>query len=336
MGLSSQLVPYAIVAASMVVVELYILIQLLPRSNGPPTLTRMLLGCSVLLGSAGLLMALLAEFTNPTYDSYTAILWAFNFMMMGPPGLWIIGVMIYRDRRVDPTGWVWPVTIALLATLAEVLMGVLFSVGAGDLGAVPAVLAASLASIWFLWSMGAAMVALIVWIPLPVAVRSLLVGLAAASFVAPWVTAAPLIGALLMTGVMGTTFLVALLILNSGSLAIGSHWTLSYGVFGGFLAMDLTAIGVAMAPTSMPAILGFGLVVAGTMTLEMTILLREAYVPGSWSVGARRSDRATSAPVNATMWTKTPAWKSVRGEGPAVVAPEGTIESSALQAPPEA
>ncbi len=166
-GLSATLVPYATIAVPMIVVTIVVLGLLLRSERGPPLLTQMLLALSVLLGGTVLLTALLFVFIDT--DGTTAWTWvlvAFNFMMMVPLGLWFIGLIVFRDRRIEPHGWSWPLSFGVAVTGSEALMGVLFAYG-GASGAlsVPATFALGLSSIWFFWSMAAVMAALTVWAP---------------------------------------------------------------------------------------------------------------------------------------------------------------------------
>ncbi len=270
------MLPFALVAIPMVVVEVYLLTQLVPRSGAPPTLTRMLIAGSALIGSAGLLMACLYVILSPNYSTYTAVFWAFNFMMMAPLGFWVIGVILLRDRPMNPRNPFWPILIALLATTAEILMGVLFTVGASDLYAFLPVMAGTFTTIWFLWSMVAAMVAMLFWIPLRPSVRRPLLGLTLSGVVAPWVVVAPLTGAVLMTGAMLVTF--ALLAYQAWSTPLPSSGGLGLPgwIVLSFLATSIAGYLVILAPGTSAA-LGFGGVMAVVMTGEFAFILWEGY-----------------------------------------------------------
>jgi hypothetical protein len=199
---SGDIVGDVLIVVGMVVVEIFLLTRIIPRSGPPATLALMVIGTSELLGSAGLLMALVGAFFQSNLTTYTVVLFMFNFMMLTPPGLWVIAVIIYHDRRIDTTSWFWPVAIVTLATTAEVLMGLLFTVVSGSTPTIPVVLAGTLNSAWYFWSMGAAMVALLVWVRFEPIVRYPLLGLAGSAAVAPWVVVDPVAGALLMAGVI--------------------------------------------------------------------------------------------------------------------------------------
>ena len=105
--------PYAGIAIPMIAITIVVLGLLLRTERGPPLLTQVLLALSVLLGGTLLLLALLFVFLDS--DGTTAWTWvlvAFNFMMMVPLGLWFIGLIVFRDRRMKPRGWSWPLSLA--------------------------------------------------------------------------------------------------------------------------------------------------------------------------------------------------------------------------------
>jgi len=273
---SQGMLPYALVAIPMVAVEVYLLTQLVPRSGAPPTLTRMLIAGSALIGSAGLLMACLYVVLSPDYSTYTAVFWAFNFMMMAPLGFWVIGVILLRDRPMNPRNPFWPILIALLATTAEILMGVLFTVGASDLLAFLPVMAGTFTTIWFLWSMVAAMVAMLFWIPLGPSIRLPLLGLTLSGVVAPWVVVDPLTGSILMTVAMLVTFGILAYQAWSTPPTPRSGLGFSEWVVLSFLAMSIAGYLVVLDPGTTAA-LGFGSVMATVMTGEFAFILWEGY-----------------------------------------------------------
>lgn len=284
---SDALAPDAAIVVIMLAIEVYLLTQIVPRRGPPPTLTRMIIGSTALLGSASVLMALTAAFMTPTLGAYSIVLLTFNFMMLGPPGVWIIAVILLHDRRIDPMSWVWPLAIAGMATAAEVLMGLFFVVANGATPLDPAdVAAATFSSAWFLWAMVGAMGALLLWLPLPRALRVPLAGLAASGVVAPWVPAEPLLGAALMAGVMSVTLAAVFLEQRHAPAAEPRVYTLLLGVFAGFLGMTVAGTLVALAPGSLAALFSFGLAMAAVMTAEFTVLVREGLAPGGARAGA--------------------------------------------------
>lgn len=280
--LTADLTLDVIVAVAMVVAEVFVLLQLVPRSGPPPPLTRMVIGSSALVGSSGVLMALLAAFLQPNLSNYSVVLMAFNFMMLGPPGLWFISLIVFEDRTIRPRSWLWPVVLTTMATSTELLMGVFFTVAGGSALDVGTVLAGALTSAWFLWSMASAMVALLLWLPLKRTVRNPLLGLAAAGVAAPFVPADPPVGALLMALVMAVTILGSLQDVRAGRPTPAGAGRVLNGVFAAFLAMSLTGAALALAPGSTWTGLGFGAVMAVAMTAEFLVLVREGLAP-SWS-----------------------------------------------------
>jgi hypothetical protein len=268
--------PFAVLVVAMLVVEVFLLTQIIPRRGPGPSLARMIIGSSALLGSAGTLMALVDTSMTATLDSYAVLLFAFNFMMVAPPGIWVVSVIVFRDRTIDAESWFWPVAIVAMATSAEVLMGLLFVVVDGGPLGLTTVLAGTLVSAWYLWSMVGAMVALTFWLPLPWSVRAPLLGLSASGFVAPWVATDPIVGALLMSAVMGGTIVLLFRLARSPGSA---DYRLLFGVFGAFVAMTTAGFTVAASNGNVVAILGFGAVMTVVMVGEFAYLVREGLHP---------------------------------------------------------
>lgn len=276
LGVTSGLVAYAVVAIVMVVVEVFLLVELLPRQGPPPLLSRMVIGTSALLGSAAFLLALLDYLFFPGSDTATTeLLWGLNFMMFVPPGLWVIGVIVFRDRTVNPAGWRWPVLIAVTATAAEVLMGLIFSVSSPvpliDLGTV----AQSVVSPWFDWSMAAAMGALLVWVPLRPGEHRVLATLVAAAVVAPWVAASPLLGAALMSITMGLALVIVYRRLVSRAGTGGPDPRLLLGVSGAFIVMAAAGWAYLALPGAL-GLLAFGLISMTVMAADLAYLAHRA------------------------------------------------------------
>ncbi len=276
LGVTPALEAYAIVAVVMVAVEVYLLYQILPRTGRPPTMSHMVIGSSALLGSAAFLLALLDfVFFPDSYSAATVVLWGLNFMMFAPPGLWVIAVIVYEDRRIDGTGWWWPVLIAAAATGAEVIMGLLFSVS----NPVPVLtewtVAQSLVSPWFDWSMAAAMAALVIWVPLTRTEREGLATLVAAAAVAPWIAASPLLGALLMTLVMGLAFVLIYRRFESRLGLTGVETRVLFAVGAAFLAMTVAEWG-NLTVGGPAGLLVFGVLSTLVMATDLAYLAHRA------------------------------------------------------------
>jgi hypothetical protein len=272
-----------IVAVAMIVVEVFVLLQILPRSGPPPPITRMVIGSSALLASSGVLMALLQAFLNSNLSSYSVVLLVFNFMMMGPPGFWFLSLIAFEDRTIRPDRWFWPVAVTAMVTAAELLMGLFFAVAGATSLALDSILASTLTTPWFLWSMAAPMVALLFWLPLPRTYRDPLLGLAAVGVVAPVVPVDPLLGAALMAAAMATTMLWSLHLVRLVRVPAAATGRVLLGVAAAFLAMSVSGAASALFPSSTPVLLAFGLVMAVVMTTEFLVLVREGFHPTTGS-----------------------------------------------------
>jgi hypothetical protein len=276
---TTAFLPFAVVAIVMVGVTIFVLTQILPRRGGPVPLTAMTIGVSVLAGGSLLLLALLYVFIDP--DGTTAWTWVlvtFNFMMMGPAGLWFVSLIVFRDRSVDPQSWVWPSVLALVTVGSEVMMGVLFAVGGGNAPAtLTAGLALGLSSIWFDWSMGVVMVALLLWLPLSGLVRGSLAALTAAAFLAPWVVAAPLVGAVGMAVLMTTVFALLYRRLAARREIRAADLRVPFGLAVAFALMIAAQVAIVAAPGSDGAALAFGGAMALVMGTEVAFVLHRSW-----------------------------------------------------------
>jgi len=313
-GITAELLPFAVIAISMVIVTVFVLIKVLPRQKDPPLLTQLVLALSVLFGGSVLLLALLYVFLDPNgTTAWTWVLLSFNFMMMFPAGVWFIGLILFRDQRIDPTGGFWPAMLAIVATGSEALMGVLFAYGAvgGPTPTVPA-LATGLSSVWFFWSMAAVMAALLVWAPLGFVERWALVALAASSVLAPWVTAYPTVGGLSMSVLMGASFIALVRSLLRGGVA-PEEGRLLVALAGAFLAMTLAGLAVVATAGSVPADLAFGTVMGVVMAVEVAYLIRRYYrghMASPWV--ARSVDPADAVEGGPSAAVRTPAVRDGR------------------------
>ncbi len=278
LSFDATLLPFAVVAISMIGVTIFVLGKVLPSDGRPPLLTQMTLALSVLGGGSLLLLSLLLVFLDPNgTDAWTWVLMSFNFMMMAPVGIWFIGLVLFRDRRIGTDGWVWPATIALVTTGSEALMGILFVVGAASAPADAApTLALGLASVWFFWSMAAVMAALLVWAPLSRVERRALLALTVSAVLAPWVTAYPTLGGAAMAALMAVVFALLLRHLLRGEVVVGEAGLL-FGLAAAFVAMAVAGLAVAATGGSTAADLGFGIAMGGVMGVEIAYLCRRFY-----------------------------------------------------------
>jgi hypothetical protein len=278
---TAGLLPFVAIALPMVVITVTVLGLVRPSDGRPPLVTQLLLAVAIVGGSSVLLVALLFVFLDPNgTTAWTWVLVAFNFMMMVPLGLWFIGQIIYRDRRVVEGSWRWPAALGAAVTGSEVLMGLLFALG-GSSGTVSAVgaFALGLSSVWFFWSMAGVMAPLVLWAPLSSVGRAGGWALVAAAVVAPWVRSYPLDGGLAMAALMGLALAALLRPLVRGAVA-GSDGGLLLGLAGAFVAMSASGLAVAASGGSDAAVVVFGGAMAVVMVAEVSYLLRRTYAPG--------------------------------------------------------
>ena len=278
LDVTTAFLPFAIVAIAMVGVAVFVLTQILPRNGGPIALTAMTIGLAVLGGGSILILALLYVFIDPNgTTAWTWVLVAFNFMMMGPAGLWFVSLIVFRDRNVDPRSWVWPAALALVTVGSEVMMGILFAVGGGNAPATfTGALALGLSSIWFDWSMAVVMVALLFWLPLSELVRWSLVALTAAAVLAPWVVAVPPVGAAGMAVLMTAAFgLLYRRLSRRGSLR-AVDLRIPLGLALAFAVMIVAQVAIVTSPGSQGAAIAFGGTMALVMGIEVAFVVRSS------------------------------------------------------------
>jgi hypothetical protein len=296
------LLPLVLIAVSMIAITIFLLGKVLPSNGVPPLLTQMVLALAVLGGGSVMLLSLLFVYLNPNgTEAWTFVLLAFNFMMMGPAGIWFIGQILFRDRRVDPAGWPWPVTLSVVTTGSEAMMGILFvyAVAGGPTPVLPA-LAAGLSSVWFFWSMAAVMGALLAWAPLGALERWALLALAGSAVLGPWVTAYPTVGGSAMAVLMGGSFaLIVRALLRGGVPADEGRVLVALAL--AFFAMALAGLAVAVSAAAVPAALAFGSVMGVVMGVEVAYLIRRYYrgrMARPWL--ARANDEPEGAPGDAS------------------------------------
>ncbi len=273
------LLSFVVIAVAMVVITIAVLGLVRPKDGRPPLVTQALLALAVVGGGTLLLVSLMFVFidTNGT-TSWTWVLVAFNFMMMVPVGLWMIGHIVFEDRRISVRAWLWPAAFGLAVTGSEILMGVLFAVGgaAGAIRPVDAV-AFGLSSVWFFWSMAAVMAALVLWAPLTPVGRAGSWALVLAATIGPWVRPYPLVGGLAMAALMGAAFVGVLRPLLEGR-AVAQDAPLLVGLSAAFLGMTATGLSVAATGGSVPAVLAFGVTMTAVMIAEVSYLIRRTFV----------------------------------------------------------
>jgi hypothetical protein len=296
--LNATLLPFAIVAISMILVTIFLFGKVLPTDGRPPLLTQMVLALAVLGGGSVLLLSLVFVYINPNAtEAWTWVLLGFNFMMMFPAGIWFVGLILFRDRRIDLRGWAWPATISAVTTGTEALMGVLFALaGSATTPSMLESLALGLSSVWFFWSMAAVMAALVLWAPLGRTERSALAALTASAVLAPWVTTVPTVGGAAMGVLMVAVFLLLVRQLARGHV-VPTEIPLLFGLAGAFLAMAVAGFFVAAAGGSPVSVLLFGTTMGVVMAVEIAYLFRRFYHGAAFAPWVpRRGDADAPSP----------------------------------------
>ena len=279
LAVNGGLLSYIVIAVSMVAITIFVLGAILPRRGESPLITQMTLAVAILFGGGVLVLSLVFCFLNPDgAAAWTWVLLAFNFMMVGPAGLWFIGLIVFRDRRLPPGDWLWSAAIAAVISGSEVLMGIVFALGISSGSVVTApVLAEGVSSIWFFWSMASVMTALLLWAPIGRAERWVLVALTVSAFVGPWVTAYPTLGGAAMAALMAGVFLGILRELGRPGRVAADEAGVLIGLAAAFLLMALTGASVAFTNGSTGSALAFGGGMALVMTVEIAYLVRRFY-----------------------------------------------------------
>ncbi|MCI4339437.1 MAG: hypothetical protein L3J68_03790 [Thermoplasmata archaeon] len=304
LGVTASLAPFAAIAIAMIVVTIFVFGKALPSNGRPPLLTQMALALAVIGGGSVLLLALVFVFISSDGTSaWTFVLLAFNFMMTGPAGLWFIGLIVFRDRRVAPRDWTWPVALAVMTTGSEVLMGCLFAVGGatGTVSFVPT-LAMGVSSVWFFWSMASIMSALVVWAPLARVERYALGALTLTAVLGPWVTSYPTVGGLAMTVLMVAIFAYLIRFVSQPTPVRPHEGGFLLGLAVAFLAMALAGLTLVASGGSVLAVLVYGAVMAVVMSAEIAYLLRRYWSGSSevpWIVRATAEEDQTPERVAA-------------------------------------
>lgn len=275
-SLASTYLPYALAAAAMSGVNLYVLHLLLPRGGGLPSLARGVLVGYVLLASSvfwiGLPWALL-------YPSTFSWIFVIQLMMppMAAPFLWMIAAF-YRaeERSIAPGSWSWATLVAGALLANEFFMAVSFTIALGgsvaDLGGL---VAASIDSVWFIVPMLATMSLLIQRAPLEPVERWALGGLTVSGVVGPILEVSGIAAALTMAIVMGGTFgLLFRAFRRGGPPSVPAIRTAIF-VTAGFAVMGTGELLSGVAGAWLAASLPFATAVFGVMLAE------------SWSLVAR-------------------------------------------------
>ncbi|MCI4320005.1 MAG: hypothetical protein L3K23_07745 [Thermoplasmata archaeon] len=282
-----ELLAFALVAAAMVALDVLVLLLVLPRPGGRPTLGHAFLSGYVLVASSLFWLGLPWAVVAPSLYSWILV----TQLMMIPmpaPFLWMIAAL-YRaeEKRLPEGGGYWPLLLAGALVANELFMAIAYTViGGGPATSYGALLGHSVNSLWFVVPMIGTMAALLLWVPLSRFERRALGGLTATMAVAPWFAVSPMLAAVAMGAVMG----VALVLLLEGLARSGagsvSELRLAIGIGAAFLAMAvagaLSVLELPVAPDALP----FASTTLAVMLVEAVFLLRRGMSAAARSGGA--------------------------------------------------
>jgi hypothetical protein len=286
--LGPQFVEFAVVASFMVATNLYFLTRLFPRGGGTPTFAQAILVLGLFVMTTGLWFAVIYAILSPGDASTVSVFIAGN-SMMAVFGAWLIGLFYgSEERRLPATRWGWPAGLALLLVSNELLMGiayVLAQTGSAPYAALgwPGLLrlATDAAdSIWFFWAMLANMVVLVLWVPLPAAVRTALLAFAGTAAVGPWVVPDPVVGALGTGIVMAATVGLVLRELQRTEKPSIGYLRAAFAIAGAFAAMSVAQAFLWLDPAGRWSSTPFAFVNLAVMFGEVAILARWSFSGG--------------------------------------------------------
>ena len=289
---------FGFLAALMVGGNLFVVLRLFPRDGARPTLATAILLLGILLMSTGLWLAGIYAVLSPGQDSSVSVFIAVN-SMMAVGGLWAISLVFRAGIKHLPAhGFLWPLAFALLLVGNELLMGLTFvlaQVGPAPYAAqgwpgLAAVVGDAAASAWFFWPMLVTMAFLVTWLPFARPEQILLYGFAATAAIGPWVVPDPVVGAVGMAAVMGTTFAFLARELWRRPVPTPRYLWVGLGVTAGFLAMVGGEALAYLLRGSVWASVPFGLASFVVMTVEVFVLAR-------WAMAGGPTPAATAIPA---------------------------------------
>lgn len=279
-GLDTALAPLLPVAVLMVGFQLALLFAFLPRPSDPtrPRLSRAILIVYLVPATALMWVVLPAAVLDPSYASWWAAIQAM-MVPMPAPFLWMMSQLARaEERRIDRSGWFWPLLLGGGVVANEALMGYAFAAlaGASGLDTLPGAVGTSLNSVWFAAAMMATMLALVLWIPLGIQRRVVLTGLAGSAWVGPAWVVDPVLGSLVMAIVMplilgGLVWGLA----RPTELVPRTPRAFSFTVGAAVAGMTLAAAGSIAAPELFPSGVLIAAAGAAVMLGESVYLVRE-------------------------------------------------------------
>lgn len=278
--ITSATVPFAAVAVGMIALNLYIIYRLL-AGHSVPAFSTFVLGTAVLVSQAVFWGGVAYYLEVPTVDGFVIFSLAVQFMMV-PVGLWFVSLVFEEgERPVRANNAAWPVGLALLLLVNELLMSWAFA--ALVTGSLPtdlstlasagqALLVAS-STAWYYWPMGVSMLVLVRWSALGPSDRRALYTLTLSAFVAPWAFEVPLVGACAMAVVMTLAIAILWRGLQSPHLAHSSIRLRMAVVLAFFVMSSAWALSYLLLPPSW-GLPPFAVANVAIMTAELVFLLR--------------------------------------------------------------
>ncbi|MGA7923324.1 MAG: hypothetical protein WCA77_05045 [Thermoplasmata archaeon] len=241
---NATVLAYAMVAGFMVVANIYVLARAFPRRGDPPTYATVILLLGLLLVACGLWLSVVYAIVSPSASSLTVFFLMTN-AMMGVAGAWIMGLFFRAEERiVRRASWAWPLTVAFLVLVNELLMGVAFVLALGQgpttvatWSNVVTAASAGVNSVWFFWAMFATMAFLVLWLPLTRPEQVILLGFSGTALVGPWVVNDPVVGAVAMGSVMAVVLFTLVWQLRGEVSSRVEYLRVGMGIAAGFAVM---------------------------------------------------------------------------------------------------
>ena len=284
LGLSWSDWPFALLAALMLGVNLWVFLLFFPRraDQGPPKLSRAILVAFFLAASPLFWVGAFIALVTPSAATDELILLGMG-VMMAAPGIWVIGAALpVGERPIRRDNRAWPALLAVAIVVNELLMGLVFVVATAAPGAALLVTGSDLIgafaiatnSVWFFWAMLANMVIFLFWVPLGRDERAVLLALAASAAVGPFVAVAPLVGLVGMAAAMTVAFVILFESLaRRATVSPRLMWTV-LGVAGAFTGMAASQLYFVLVPRSVDAGFPFALFTVLMMAAELYLVAR--------------------------------------------------------------
>lgn len=294
LGLSWADWPFALLAALMLGVNLWVFLLFFPRraDQGPPTLSRAILIAFFIAASPLFWVGAFIALVTPSAATDELILLGMG-VMMAAPGVWVIGAALpVGERPIRRDNRAWPALLAIAIVVNELLMGLVFVVATAAPGAAILVTGSDLVgafaiatnSVWFFWAMLANMVVFLFWVPLGRDERAVLLALSASAAAGPFVAVAPLDGLVGMAAAMTAAFVILFESLaRRTAVTPRLLWTI-LGVAGAFTGMAASQLYILLVPRSVDAGFPFALFTVLMMVVELYLVARTCLAgpdPGS-------------------------------------------------------